>query len=52
MKQIISIVGKKTGSNNDAINLAHSIGGIYMKLENELKDQLKIKNTLIKGKYK
>lgn len=52
MKQIVSLVGKKTGIDLNSINASHHIGGIYVKLESEWKDQLKIKNGSTKGKHK
>lgn len=50
MKQVISMVGKKTGSDINVALQTYNQGGIYVKLEAEWREGLRQKNNATKSK--
>lgn len=50
MKQVIAMVGKKTGSDTNVALQTYQQGGIYVKLEAEWREGLRQKNNVARSK--
>lgn len=50
MKQVIAMVGKKTGSDTNMALQIYQQGGIYVKLESEWRESLRQKHAQGKAK--
>ena len=52
IKQVIAMVGKKTGSDMNMQYQKYHQGGSYVRLENEWRESVRQKHNQIKAKYK